>query len=369
MGYSYQLPALNTDFVPNVAGAQQNALRTQQMGMQNQLAAEQVANIPMQRQLDQGALEIQRLSLDIKRKALEQAGTGKEISLDYPAANGQPGYKIKGAAEAIVKVSEMVARFPDQTKDPGFPAWIAKQGVTLELDKQTKAGWSAPKEGIDEQGKPIIYRVNDAGDIDIIKGVQPTPKKGMKIYDPATGNLMVDMGGGEGADLTRKTKGAVEEKILGGKEQLARMQTIVSEFKPEYLETGTRLKAAWTGIKARLGENVSKQDANKLTDFKKFQRKSIENINLYIKELTGAQMSEKEADRLRLAQPDPGENWWNGDDPITYKAKMDDVMKFTRASVARYQFYKSKGLEDSQIKAIINSDTALDLNDMAARMK
>jgi len=169
--------------------------------------------------------------------------------------------------------------------------------------------------------------------------------------------------------MTRKNKGDIESKIVGGKEQLARMQTIVAEFKPEYLETGTRLSATWSSIKAKLGKNVSKQDAGKLTDFKKFQRKSIENINLYIKELTGAQMSEKEADRLRLAQPDPGENWWNGDDPITFKSKMDDVMKTTRASVARWEFYRSKGLGDNEIKAIITSDTGLNLTDMASRMK
>jgi len=80
-------------------------------------------------------------------------------------------------------------------------------------------------------------------------------------------------------------------------------------------------------------------------------------------------MSEQEASRLRLAQPDPGEKWYSGDDPITFKAKMDDVLKFTRAAVARYQYYRNKGLDDAQIKAIINDNSAISLDDLASRMK
>ena len=94
----------------------------------------------------------------------------------------------------------------------------------------------------------------------------------------------------------------------------------------------------------------------KLTEFKGFQRKAIENINLYIKEITGAQMSEKEATRLRLSQPDPGEQWYQGDDPITFKAKMDDVIKFAGASVARYDKYRSEGLSDTDIKQLAKDD-------------
>jgi hypothetical protein len=171
------------------------------------------------------------------------------------------------------------------------------------------------------------------------------------------------------SDLQRKTKGNIEEKLTSGSEQLSRMMKIYDAWKPEYSQLGTRFKAAWTGTKAFLGREIDKQDEKMLTDFKKWQRKSIENINLYIKELTGAQMSEKEADRLRLAQPDPGENWWQGDDPITFKAKMDDVLKGTRAAVARWDYYKNKGLSEQQIVAMINDGRAVSLDELISKMK
>jgi len=192
--------------------------------------------------------------------------------------------------------------------------------------------------------------------------------KGIEVTLPDGTSITVG-GAAGGADMTKKTKGAIETKIMGGKELLARMESISNEFKPEYQEIGTRLRAAWTGVKARLGMDVSDEDAKVLTGFKKFQRKAIENINLYIKEMTGAQMSEKEASRLRLAQPDPGESWWKGDDPITFKAKMDDVQLMTRAAIARFEYYRSKGFKDAQIKKLINSDEAVSLESIAAKME
>jgi len=183
-----------------------------------------------------------------------------------------------------------------------------------------------------------------------------TPPKGMVIESDGAGGFTMRTGVPSGAAMTKKTQGAIESKLLGGREQLKRMEIIQRGFKPEYQELGTRLARAWTGLKAWAGMDVSKDEKVKLSEFKGFQRKSIENINLYIKELTGAQMSEKEADRLRLAQPDPGEKWYQGDDPITFKAKMDDVIKYAGASVARYEKHRSEGLSDTDIKQLAKDD-------------
>lgn len=185
--------------------------------------------------------------------------------------------------------------------------------------------------------------------------------KGKGISLTLPDGTTVQIGGAAGGELTAKTRGALEEKVTSGRELVARIEAITNEFKPEYQEIGTRLGAAWTGIKARLGMDISPEDTKLLSDFKKYQRKSIENINLYIKEMTGAQMSEREAKRLRLAMPDPGESWWQGDDPITFKAKMEDVMVMTRAAVARFEHYRSEGLSDTEIKSLINTDKAVSL--------
>lgn len=193
-----------------------------------------------------------------------------------------------------------------------------------------------------------------------------TMSKGMKVTTNADGTVSIEMGGD---DVTVKTKSDIEKKIIDGTEAFNRIKTISDTYKPEYQEIGNRLAMTWTGIQSKFGQPVKKEDANKLAEWKKHQRKSIENINLYIKELTGAQMSELEADRLRLAQPDPGEKWWQGDNPITYKAKIDDILKYSRASIARFEYYKNQGISPNKIKEMIDAGKVISLDDLVKGMK
>jgi len=242
----------------------------------------------------------------------------------------------------------------------------------LERDKKlaTFKGESAEQKAekfgepyIDKTTGALLQKSENTGKIQKIA----TPPKGFKIESDGKGGFTITYG--DEKLMTTKTVGEVEEKILTGKEALARLQNISKEFKPEYMETWHRLGAEWTGIKAKLGQNVPQKDAAKLTEFKKFQRKAIEDINLYIKETTGAQMSQTETGRLRLAKADVGEHWYSGDDPITFKAKLDDDIKTIRAVTARYEWYKSQGLSDSKIKQIISNDEAISLDAIIGEMK
>ena len=196
-----------------------------------------------------------------------------------------------------------------------------------------------------------------------------SPPRGMVIESDGKGGFTMRTGVDQDKEIGVKAKNTVEQKIIDANEQVARMGEIRSVFKPEYQQTAERLGNSWTSIKASLGRDVSEEDAKSLTDFKSFQRRAITNINMFIKEFTGAQMSEKEADRLRLSQPDPGEKWYTGDDPITFKAKMDDVDKATRAAIARYNSYKQKGLSDAAIKELVNSGNAIPLDKISERME
>uniref|UniRef100_A0A6M3IND1 Uncharacterized protein n=1 Tax=viral metagenome TaxID=1070528 RepID=A0A6M3IND1_9ZZZZ len=276
------------------------------------------------------------------------------------------GDEITGPKSQLVPFWESIKNGDIDLNDPkqamSARAWMGARGITWkqakEKDKEPKAlkSWAMP------DGKILNLPNNVAPPA----GAVPY-SSGMDIEVTPEGTRIRTGVGPK--DMTRKSQGDIETKIITGKEQIARIQAIASEFKPEFQEIGARLATAWTSIKAKLGQNVSKDDSAKLVEFKKFQRKAIENINLYIKELTGAQMSEKEADRLRLAQPDPGENWWSGDDPITFKAKMDDVEKMARASVARYEYYRSKGLSHAIITEMVKSGVAESLETIASRMK
>ncbi len=140
---------------------------------------------------------------------------------------------------------------------------------------------------------------------------------------------------GGGADLQKKTLAQAETDIVGIDDSIARIDAIAAGFKPEFLEFSGRLGAKISEIREKLGGDLSSEDQQFLTDFAAFQRDAIENINLEIKRITGAQMSEKEANRIRQGFPDPGEGIFDGDSPSVFLSKMRGVQRSLKLARAR----------------------------------
>src|SRR3990167_9331251 len=106
------------------------------------------------------------------------------------------------------------------------------------------------------------------------------------------------------AATTEKTRTEAQRVVVAAREQRARLSQIRETFKPEYLQWSTQ---AWVGglkVAEKLGVPLSDDQRANISNITTFKQRSIENLNLYIKEITGAQMSEAEAGRLRRAMPD-----------------------------------------------------------------
>jgi hypothetical protein len=87
-------------------------------------------------------------------------------------------------------------------------------------------------------------------------------------------------------------------------------------------------------------KKVNPEQAKELTEFARDRRRAVENLNLTIKDITGAAMSLPEAQRIRLQVPDPGTGIFDGDDPITYRSKLNDSVDQTRLALARRSWLK-----------------------------
>jgi hypothetical protein len=165
--------------------------------------------------------------------------------------------------------------------------------------------------------------------------------------------------------MTKRTQGAIEEKLFNVSENLARLEEISQLYKPEFLKTKTALSA----LKTRWGEKTdlwepSEQEKKQLAEFSAFKRSAINNINLYIKEITGAQMSEREADRIRKGMPDPGEGLFDGDSPTEFEAKWKDTVHSLRMAQARYIRYLRNGLTPKEATELIKKGNAISLRDI-----
>lgn len=172
----------------------------------------------------------------------------------------------------------------------------------------------------------------------------PVPS-GMKIESDGQGGFtmvtgdMAATGGTEG--LTNKTRGELQGSAIASKEGLARLASISTSFRPEYQQIGTRWDAFKTSLADKAGVPVDRQSAALLRDFSSYKADALNNLNLYIKEITGAAMTNAEAGRITKGLPNPGSGILDGDSPIEFKAKLDSTMVRLKAANAR-QFYALK---------------------------
>jgi len=189
--------------------------------------------------------------------------------------------------------------------------------------------------------------------------------KGMVIESDGKGGFTIKTNADTNAGgLQRSTLGKIETSQIAANEGLSRISKIVKSFKPEFQEIPTKLGVAWSGLKSKMGANIPPEEKAKLEEFSVFKQDALENINLYIKEITGAQMSEKEADRLRKAMPDPGDGIFGGDDPVSFKSKLTNTYKKLRLSAIRHGHYIKQGLGEDTIKNLIKSDSIVSLEEM-----
>jgi len=143
-------------------------------------------------------------------------------------------------------------------------------------------------------------------------------------------------------EMKPATRKKAEAKLMAVHAGMARLREIIRTFDPKFQQIPHRFWMAITDLKSRLGpklgktignllpgweDKVTDEDRKALAKFATFRRTSINNINLYIKEITGAQMSNAEAIRLKRAMPDAGTSILTGDGPIVFETKMLDVHK------------------------------------------
>lgn len=141
---------------------------------------------------------------------------------------------------------------------------------------------------------------------------------------------------------TKPTQNKIDEKIFNATEQIARLEDIGKSFKPEYQSLEGRVKGNWLKMKDLVASgSLTPEEREYLVGFTVHRRRAYENINNYIKEITGAQMSEAEAHRIRKAMADPGDGYLDGDTPTTFAKNYQDALKKSKLALARYKYLRS----------------------------
>lgn len=178
-------------------------------------------------------------------------------------------------------------------------------------------------------------------------------QSGMSIRTNPDGSVEIIQGPGAGTEgLTNKTRNDLQTTTVQAREGLARLRAIKTQFRPEYQQLGTRWSNLATAWKDKAGMSVNKADAEQLRAFSQYKAESLNNINLYIKEITGAAMSNAEAERIQKGVPNPGSGLIDGDSPVEFSAKLDGTMRRLSEVNARAMYALKHGLTTDQMFAI-----------------
>jgi hypothetical protein len=155
---------------------------------------------------------------------------------------------------------------------------------------------------------------------------------------PST-NVTVNSGALE-PDLDKTVKKGLQETVLNSDVQLDLLHEIEAGFRPEFLQLKGQLKKSILETGEYLGKELSDQERQFVVDSTTFLSDTAENLNLYIKNISGAAVSAQEAERLAIAQPTAD------DSPTEYWAKLQGRIKKVNLARARANLALELGITD-----------------------
>jgi hypothetical protein len=181
-------------------------------------------------------------------------------------------------------------------------------------------------------------------------GQQVPPKQGITIGPDGTVQI-----GGSGMSLGNKARGEVETQLVNLSGKMERLGQIQDSFDPRYLQVQERVGQAWNGIKDKLGQ-LGPEDQAALADFTGWKQAAFNDLNLTLKEMSGAAVTEQEAVRQLMVLPNPGESISDGDSPAVFQRKLNNAIGFTKKAYARLAYIRKNGLESGENFAGIKLD-------------
>ena len=175
------------------------------------------------------------------------------------------------------------------------------------------------------------------------------PKEGFKVQTDTglrplkKGERTLDTAGGlEDTGLTKKTTGDLQNTLISSTSASDRIAQTISSFDEDFLTLGGKVKFKALALADQTGIPLSDDLKGELSKFTEFKSSALNDLNLYIKEITGAAMTISEAERLRKTMPDP-----ENDGPTEFLAKLNKTYDETLLVRQRAMSALDQGLPDA----------------------
>jgi hypothetical protein len=145
-----------------------------------------------------------------------------------------------------------------------------------------------------------------------------------------------------GGGINKEVAKTVDEKLFNSSEQMARLGAIRQAFDEKFLTWDNKAKQWGVDVADRIGflrNKIPPAARAEFSDYVDFQRKTVVNLNNYIKEMTGAAMAEAEAQRLMRGVPN------TDDGPEAFRRKLNGTLEDTKLVILRMAMLKKQGFK------------------------
>lgn len=229
------------------------------------------------------------------QRAMQPGATPQDILSATLGGDPDTGLAVAGMS---AQMQPAATRWLEQTLyDPSSPTLSSEYRVSPVTGEQQWLGYSPPKQqngmeiSYDEQGRPIVRTGGLAGM------------------------------GAAGSEPTKPTLNKLQDDLIASGDQFARLTDITRGFDRDFL-TYKGQATAWGLQQARkLGMAISPEQQDFLSRYADFKSSTLSNVNRTIKEITGAAMTQGEAERILGELPNMD------DDDVSFESKMTRVFR------------------------------------------
>ena len=260
-----------------------------------------------------------------RRAAMEPKTDMGRIQYDY-----QRGL-LPGGGEVTSEVGTDTANNPNATLNGPRVGFQSGGGNEMRDAALARAAYGAPPEGFRYVGRT--------------QQLEPIPEVlAEKLKRAEASGTRVNVQN-NAVPLGKAAETKVDEGLLDTSATLMRLNGIRKQYKPEWSEFSTQagMKLNQLGEKY-LGVNIAPASKERFKQYTQWRQKATNNLNLTIKSLTGAAMSDSEAERIKSTLPTAD------DSPSEFQAKMEGAEADTKMALARLTYIKrNRGMSIADI--------------------
>jgi hypothetical protein len=298
--------------------------------------------------------------------AIQQMFTPPPVQIAM-AGNAQPGPTMAAAAKAQAPIAQMfpgqdvnalreyATAFPEQFSKTVGERLTAKpsDGYTLGPDQvRFDASGKVIARGPEKKDEQLVKVLNPDGTVKYVPRAEAVgkaaPDEAMVVMGP-DGKPMFARGGSQSvkglvSGLTNSSQNKVEEQLIDMTAQMAQVNRIAGQFRPEYQQIGTRAGLTWDRIRDKAGMNLGSDERKQVADFAKYRAEAGQFFADRLKAMSGAAVTEQEMKRQETYLPTPGTGIFDGDSPTEFASKTKRMQEFMTNATARLHYVSKKGM-------------------------